>query len=583
MYYLPKLITIAAIGVFLVNCASIASLSENPEVSNQDPAEASVPPVEVAVEEEIEYGTFSEEQLYETIISELSGQQGNVSEASDSYFDLAFDTRDLGIIRRASQFASASGDINALVQLGLLWTEIAPDEIEPHLMLSFQLLDAGRFEDAVNHMANVIDLGGQIDFGAVSARTQRLPSDRRERLIENLRQLHGLYPDEESIQYAIVELLDQNRQPEDALIELQILRQNYGNSPAPLLIEAQLLQRLEQPERALRVLRNGVRRFPEDKPLRFNYARLLIQDEEFNDAKRQFEILVEQDPEDYETLYSIALLDIEMEEYDEANTLFARLVEVEHRPDDSHFYLGYIAEQQELLEPAIIHYRSVQISAQNFVAAQQQATRCSIQLGRYEEAHSWLVDLSRGQPRLEVLFSNIEASFLLQAEQFDRAGVVLNDMLQRYPNDTDLLFTRVLMHDGLNDMPSSEQDLRRIITLLPDDSRALNHLGYMLADRTTRFEEALDLIEKAIAISPDDAAIIDSLAWAQYKLGRYEEAVDNLRRAFAVFPDHEVASHLGEVLWVSGQESEALQVWNDALKETPDSDLIKEAMQRLNP
>jgi len=139
------------------------------------------------------------------------------------------------------------------------------------------------------------------------------------------------------------------------------------------------------------------------------------------------------------------------------------------------------------------------------------------------------------------------------------------------------------MHDGLNDMPSSEQDLRRIITLLPDDSRALNHLGYMLADRTTRFEEALNLIEKAIAVSPDDPAIIDSLAWAQYKLGRYEEAVDNLRRAFAAFPDHEVASHLGEVLWVSGQESEALRVWNDALEETPDSDLIKEAMQRLNP
>jgi Flp pilus assembly protein TadD len=139
------------------------------------------------------------------------------------------------------------------------------------------------------------------------------------------------------------------------------------------------------------------------------------------------------------------------------------------------------------------------------------------------------------------------------------------------------------MHDGLNDMASSEKDLRRIITLLPDDSRALNHLGYMLADRTTRFEEALELIERAITISPDDPAIIDSLAWAQYKLGRYEEAVDNLRRAFAAFPDHEVASHLGEVLWVSGQENEALRVWKDALEETPDSNLIKEAMQRLNP
>ena len=59
----------------------------------------------------------------------------------------------------------------------------------------------------------------------------------------------------------------------------------------------------------------------------------------------------------------------------------------------------------------------------------------------------------------------------------------------------------------------------------PEDARALNHLGYMLADQTNRFEEALDLIERAIAISPDDPAIIDSLAWAQYKLGRYEEAL----------------------------------------------------------
>lgn len=580
MYYLPRLIATASIGLILAGCASTGS--DITDAVDLEDAEVATPPVE-AVETEIEYGSFSEEQLYETIISELSGQQGNVSEASDSYFNLAFETEDLGIIRRASQFASASGDINALVQLGLLWTEIAPEEIEPHLMLSFQLLDAGRFEDAVNHMASVIDLGGQIDFGAVSARTQRLPPDRRERLIENLRQLHRLYPDEQSIQYAIVQLLDQNQQPEDALVELQILRQNYGNSPAPLLIEAQLLQRLEQPDRALRVLRNGVRSFPDDKPLRFNYARLLIQDEEFNDAKRQFEILVEQDPEDYETLYSIALLDIEMEEYDEANQIFANLVEVDHRTNDSHFYLGYIAEQQELLQQAIIHYRSVQIGAQNFVAAQQQATRFAIQLEQYDDAHSWLVQLSRGQPRLEVLFSNIEASFLLQAEQFDRSGAVLNDMLQRYPNDTDLLFTRVLMHDALNDMDSSEKDLRRIIELLPDDSRALNHLGYMLADRTTRFDEALELIERAIAISPDDPAIIDSLAWAQYKLGRYEEALINLRRAFASFPDHEVASHLGEVLWVSGQEREALQVWNDALEETPDSDLIKEAMQRLNP
>lgn len=577
MPFLRKIFAITVLGSALYGCTSTAPVDADISSAEAIPTPSPVP------EQDIEYGAFTEEQLYQTIVGEMSGQQGNLKGASDTYFKLAFETKDLGIIRRAIQFASVGGDINGVVQLGLLWAEQQPEEVAPHLMLSFQLLDAGRFEDAVNHMADVINMGGQIDFAAVSARTQRLPTDRRSRLIENLRQLHRLYPDQSSIQYAVVELLDQNQQAQDAIVELQILRQNYGNSPRSLLIEAQLLQKLEQLDQSRRVLRNGIRSFPEDKLLRFNYARLLIQDEELNKARRQFEILIEQDPDDHETLYSIALLDVEMEAFDEARAQFSRLIDVDHRVNESRFYLGFISEKEQKLQQAIGHYRTVEAGAANFITAQQQATRFAIELEQYDEAHDWLVDLSRGRPRLEVLFTNIETTFLMQAQEFDRAMVVLNEMLQRFPDNTDMLFTRVMLHDAMDDIVNSEQDLQRIIALQPEDARALNHLGYMLADRTTRYAEALDLIERAITISPDDAAIIDSLAWAQYKLGRYEESLKNLRRAFATFPDHEVASHLGEVLWVSGQESEAMRVWRDALKETPDSDLIKEAMQRLNP
>jgi len=103
----------------------------------------------------------------------------------------------------------------------------------------------------------------------------------------------------------------------------------------------------------------------------------------------------------------------------------------------------------------------------------------------------------------------------------------------------------------------------------------------MLADQTERYQEALELIERAIVISPDDPAIIDSLGWAQFKLGRYEEALTNLRRAYAVFPDAEVASHVGEVLWMMGREQEAVEIWRGALQNQPDSDLIKEVVHRL--
>lgn len=582
---MDKLVRSTTILLLASGLLACAATSPPPAASSTDVPTTTAQQASLAasLDPEIEYGSFSDQQLYDAIIGELSAQRGDLREATDTYFKLAFATRDLNIIRRATQFASVSGDLNALIQLGVLWTEVAPTDLNPHLLLSYQLLEAGRFEDAVNHMARIIDLGGTIDFGAVSQRTQRLDTDRRTRLIANLRDLQRLYPDEESIHFSIVELLDQNQQTADALIELQSLRQSYGDSAIVVRIEAQLLQKQQQSERAQRVLRNGVRRYPDDKPLRFTYARQLVQVEEFVAARRQFEIMMEQDPNDLETIYSIALLDIEMEDYPRAVANLTRLLNVNHRADDSHFYLGYIAEQQENLEVAIRHYRSVETGSNNFLAAQQQATVFAIQLQQFDEAHDWLVTLSSGQPRLEIIFASLESSALIQAEEYGRAGAVLDEALERYVDNTDLLFARVLLFDRLNDMISSERDLRRIIELLPDDSRALNHLGYMLADRSTRFEEAYELLQRAIAISPDEPAIIDSLAWVQYKLGLYEEALNNLRRAFAVFPDHEVASHLGEVLWVMGREPEAMQVWNDALQTTPDSELIKNVMERFNP
>lgn len=576
-----RLVPLALIACLTLACTTSAPPAASPEApaAPRTVQAARVTPPGT----KIDYGNFSEEQLYQTIVGELSAQQGDIAAAAEIYYRLAFDTRDLAIVQRATQFASAAGDLNGMVQLGLLWTELDPEDLNPHLMLGYQLLEAGRFEDAINHMARIIDLGGQIDFGAISRRTQRLSSDRRSSLIADLRELHALYPDKDSIQFAVVELLDQNQQTSDALAELQLLRGHYGNSPSVVLIESQLLQKLEQTESSMRVLRSGVRAFPNDKPLRFTYARRLIQTEDYVAAKRQFEILVEQDSNDYETQYSIGLLDIEMDNYDEAEEIFQHLLTVDHRADDCHYYLGFIYEEKKQLAEAIRHYRSVQIGTSNFVGAQQQATRFAIQLGREDDAHDWLVNLSRGQPRLEVVFTSIEAGALMEAGLYDRTRALLDDMLERYPNDTDLLFARVLLHDSQDDMAGSEQDLRRIISLDPNDARALNHLGYMLADRTTRFDEALDLLERAIELSPDDPAIIDSLAWAQYKVGRNEEALRNLRRAFAAFPDHEVASHLGEVLWALGRQSEARQVWTDALKARPDSELLRDVMERFKP
>lgn len=574
-------LTIFCLAGFLAACSSSQPAPDAAQAETTETAAAAIEQAAPAPEEEIEYGNFTKDQLYQAMISELGAQRGEVREAGDNYLDLAMETRDLGIIRRAVQFASANNDVNALLQLGLLWAEVEPEATQPHLMLAFQFLEAGNYEQALSHMARVIDLGGDMDFSALASRTGQLDEGTRSALIENLYQLVREFPQRESIRLALVQLLAQNGNFDEALTEYEGLMELTELTPNLVMLQAQILQRNNEPEAAQRALRNGLREFETDKNLRLNYARLLLQNEDFDGAQEQFAVLVEQDPQDFETLFSMALIDLEMENFEDAAERFNRLINMDQRVDESRYYLGFIHEQLEQPREAIKHYREVRIGTQNFLPAQQLATRLSIGLGELEDAHAHLARLSRGQSRLEILFTTVESNELIQAGYTEQARELLDNALNKYPNETDLLFSRVLLYDNLGDRQGSERDLRQIIRMKPDDSRALNHLGYMLADQTDRYEEALELLERAIAISPEDPAIIDSLGWAQYKLGRYEEALANLQRAYAVFPDHEVASHVGEVLWMMGRKEEAVEVWREALEAQPDSELIREVVERF--
>lgn len=574
---------ITLLSLLLAACAATQNPSPSDDATVMEP-ELAVAETEAPAEPEpIEYGNFTEEQLYQAIISELGAQRGHMRESGENYFDLAFETRDLDIIRRAVQFASANGDSNALLQLGLLWSEVVPDSAQPHLLLAYEFLENGNFDQAISHMARVIDLGGEFDFTALASRTGQLDPATRSRLIENIRQLNDEFAGQRSVHLTLVQLLAQNQQFDEALNELDALIAEHGNAALLARLQAQIQQSNGEPELALRTLRQGVREFPDNRALRFSLARQYVQVEEYAAARDQFQILVDEDPTDWETWYSMGLLDLEMKNYDRAAEVFQRLVGVDERSDESQYYLGFIYEQQQNLSRAIDHYRQVRIGTNNYLNAQQQATRLSIELGDLDAAHAWLSSQSRGQPRLETLFTTMESSLLIQAGHVDAASDLLDNALNKYPNETDLLFARVLLNDARNDRAASERDLRQIIAMQPEDARALNHLGYMLADQTDRHEEALELIERAIAISPDDPAIIDSLGWAQYKLGQLEDALTNLRRAYAVFPDAEVAAHLGEVLWQLGEQQEARELWQHALDQDPDSEHIRAVMERLIP
>jgi tetratricopeptide (TPR) repeat protein len=184
------------------------------------------------------------------------------------------------------------------------------------------------------------------------------------------------------------------------------------------------------------------------------------------------------------------------------------------------------------------------------------------------------------QPDYALQLYLIEIESLSKQQRFDAAWQRMAEALEQFPEDLNLIYTRAMLAEKRGNLAGLEQDLRFIIEREPDNAMALNALGYTLADRTTRYAEAHELIARAYELNPDDPAILDSLGWVNYRMGNLAEAEKLLRQALERMPDHEVAAHLGEVLWVSGQQDAARKVWRQALSETPDSSVLQETLKR---
>ena len=252
-------------------------------------------------------------------------------------------------------------------------------------------------------------------------------------------------------------------------------------------------------------------------------------------------------------------------------------------PDpDRRLLLGQIAEFIERHDDALSWYTGVPGGPQRWQARLRAATVMH-KLKRADEAYARLrglqadadadADIRRDAYLLEADLRKEDANFDGELDTYVRA-------LAAFPDENQLLYARALMWERRDDIPRAEADLRKILATDADDVNALNALGYTLADRTDRHQEALELIARAIAAQPDSPAIIDSYGWVLYRLGRKQEALTELRRAFTKQKDAEIAAHLAEVLWVMGQKDESRKYFEESRKLDPENRSLKRAIDK---
>jgi Flp pilus assembly protein TadD len=176
-----------------------------------------------------------------------------------------------------------------------------------------------------------------------------------------------------------------------------------------------------------------------------------------------------------------------------------------------------------------------------------------------------------------------EVQFLRQFKLWQSAYDTLTEAVQALEDEDDeeLSYELAMATEKVGRFEQAEALLRELIERNPRFHHAYNALGYSLAERNERLDEARALIVKALEMAPEDPFITDSLGWVEFRRGRLPEAQAILRRAFETRPDAEIAAHLGEVLWVMGEKEKALQVWRQGLRLADDNDTLNETLQRL--
>jgi len=524
---------------------------------------------------------LSPELLFRLLVAEVAGQRGQLKVSVDNYVAAARLSRDPRIAERATRIAVYARDDAKALEAARLWAELQPQDMDAQQVVAALLVRNGKTDEALAHLERVVEASKAQGYKGYMLVTSLLSREKdKEAAMRVMGQLVQRHQDNPDALYAYGHLavsvgkLDIARQAIDKVIKLR-----PGWTQAYIL-SASIDERRGHPEQALAQLKGAVQRYPKKDDLRLYYARQLIDAKQLDKARDQFKALLAHSPRNADALFAMGLLELQANRLDPAAGYFRRLIKTGQRVSEASYFMGQIEEARDKPKRAIRWYGVVR-EGKYYVEAQIRVAVLLAKAGQVKAAQDRLHQLEPQSAAMKHRLLLAEGEILREVKHYKQAFELYSKALKDDPDDADLRYARALTAEKLDRLPVVESDLKYIIKREPNNAQALNALGYTLADRTKRYQEALGYIQRALKLQPDDPAILDSMGWVQYRLGHLDRAAQYLRQAFGKMKDAEIGAHLGEVLWVSGKQAEARKVWNEALKTSPDHESLLKVIRRF--
>ncbi len=526
---------------------------------------------------------LSETILFKLTLAEIALQRGQPHVAVPAFLEVARETRDPRVARRATEVAWSSRYMPAALEAATLWLQADPESTRARQTVIALLVNQSRLDDALPHLQKWLgsepDRVGQnfLQLSSLLAGHQDKPA-----ILRMLRTLAADYPAVPEASLAVAQAAWNAEDQAAALAAAEKALELRPGWELAALFQSRALQR-ESVERAIQFLDGFLKAYPGARDARLNFARLLVAARRYPEARKQFEILVGEAPNNPEIALAVATLSMQAKDYVAAELQLRRTLEIKPKdPDVVKLYLGQVSEELKRDDEALKWYSSITHGSQ-FVVAQARYAGVLARQGRLGDARKHLQAVAGGDSQQRLQLTLAEAGLLREAGAYQEAFEFLGAAVAKTPDVPDLLYDYAMAAEKVDRMDVLESNLRRVIEMRPNHAHAYNALGYSLADRNQRLDEARTLIETAHKLSPEDSYILDSLGWVLFRLGQNADALGYLRRAYEARPDAEIAAHLGEVLWTLGRQGEAQKIWADALRAQPKNDVLQGTIKRFAP
>ena len=527
--------------------------------------------------------------FYKLTKAELDFKRGQWQSAYVTLMVLAQQTRDPRLAQRSAEMALAAKQGGEAMAAIRLWRELAPESDEAaQYFLGFAVLgdDLTEAEQAFTQRlkkspANARGLAMfQMQQFLLRAKDKAAAFGLMERVL-------APYAGQLETHLVLAQGAFANNEALRAATEARRALSIKPDSELALLTMAQVTP---DPAIVTRLVTEFLAQYPQSREVRAAYARMLVEQKQYDKARNEFLTLLKGQPDNPATLYALGIMAMQATDTPAAEGYLKRFVDVlekdggdDRDPTKALLILAQIAEEKGDLAAAQEWLDRVDNGEPRMMlTVRLKRAHLAARMGDLEGARKQLAQIKTEDPAEQAQIIQTDAQLLRDGGQGLESYKVLEDGVLRYPNSPDLLYDFALAAEKRGKVELMETSLRKVMEMSPDNHHAYNALGYSLAERNQRLDEAYALIDKAMQMAPGDPFIMDSLGWVNFRMGKLKEAEALLRRAYALRSDPEIAVHLGEVLWAQGDRAGAQGLWREARAKDPHNDVLKSTLARLN-